>query len=146
MEESQLLRTREKHGRKNPEQPRGVRYWTAVEVPGDMWFMVEAAASDGSDRASVKRFVTTDIAEALQLLHAHHVEWSHLHAYVRIPAVYTGSLFQRVQEVHRVDGSDETLVLRFLSGVMVTVRCGLVTQEQPVGLCHRIYPRVAAHS
>lgn len=146
MDDSQLLRTFEKHGRKLPEQVRGSRFWTAVEVPGDTWFMVEAAASDGADRSSVRRFVTTDVSEALELLRTHHVDWSHLHAYVRIPTVYTGSLFQRVQEVHRVEGPNETLVLRFLSGVMVTVRCGVVTQEQPVGLCHRIYPMLAAHS
>lgn len=146
MNDSQLLRTREIHGRKVPAQERGVRYWTAAEIPGDIWFMVEAAGFDGADRPSVRRFVTTDIVEALELLRKHQVEWAHLHAYVRIPSVYSGSLFLRLQEVHRVEGADDALVLRFQSGVMVTVRCGRVTQEQPVGLCHRIYPLLAPHA
>lgn len=140
MEQPLLLRTDEKDLRRLQLPVRGARYWTAVEVPGEVWWMVEGSQLTAQDRADIRRFITTTLQEALDLMRSRRFVWTSLFAYVREPTAFlNGHLFQRVEEVHRFDPAGELLVC-FSTGVMVSIQDGEMANTKPVGVGHRIYP------
>lgn len=140
MHHSLLLSTREKDSRKLALPVRGLKHWTTAEVPGEVWFMVEGAALTTHHHADVRRFIATNLWDALELMREWRFTWTQLSAYVREPSTFAnGWLFQRVDEVHRFDPAPDLLV-RFSSGVMVAIRNGQMVNERPVGVGQRVYP------
>ena len=135
-----FLRTDEKDSRKLQLPVRGARHWTVVEVPGDVWYMVEGNQLTSFDRADIKRFITTSLQEALDRMRGQRFLSASLFAYVREPTSFvSGHFFQRVKEVHRFDQSGE-LLLYFSKGVMVTIKDAEMSNTRPLGVGQRIYP------
>jgi hypothetical protein len=140
MYEPLFLATREKDSRKLQRSSRGMKYWATAEVPGEVWFMVEGGTMTSRDHVDVRRFITTNLWDALSLMREWPFTWKHLCAYVREPSTFSiGWLFQRVDEVHRFDHASDLLV-RFSSGIMVTIREGQMVNERPVGVGQCVYP------
>ena len=67
MNPTSLLRTRERDLRQFGPPERGVRHWTHVEVPTDIWFVVEGRVNPLEGEPYRKRFVVADFADALRL-------------------------------------------------------------------------------
>lgn len=139
-----MLRTRERDARE-PERPvRGSRYWSTVEVPGDMFFMVECAVAVNHDgtRFEVKRHIATDFWIARDIYAKTACEWSRLYAYIREPSVFDkGHAFQAVAEVSLV-GTRERLMFRFESGLMMQVANGRVSHETHLDVVRKVFPIV----
>lgn len=142
MNQPLFLRTDDKDSRKLQLPVRGARHWTVVEVPGDVWFMVEGNQLISRDCADIKRFITTTLQEALDLVRGRRFVSASLYAYVREPTTFaSGHLFQQVKEVHRFDPSG-ALLLCFSQGVMVTIQGGEVSNTSPVGVGKQVFPWV----
>lgn len=102
--------------------------------------MVEGSQLHSADSADIKRVITTSLDDALERVRTGRLASASLFAYVREPTTFVnGHLFQRVEEVHRFNPAGELLV-RFCTGVMVTIQDGEIGNSQPVGVGHRIYP------
>lgn len=138
----QMLRTKERDSRQ-PEQPaRGSRYWTTVEVPGDMFFMVECAVAVNVEgtRYEVQRNIATDFWVARDLYAKTACEWVRLYAYIREPSIFDrGHTFQTVVEVSQV-GTTDRLLFRFESGLMMHVADGRVSHEAPMDVVRKVFP------
>lgn len=137
-----LLRTRERDSRLSSSSVRGTRSWVSVEVPGDIWFMVECAVAANADgtKLEVKRHITADFWEARDIYIRTAYEWARLCAYVRAPSIFTkGHTFEPVSEVSQV-GSRERLLFRFESGLMLQVVGGNVSHETPLDVVRRVFP------
>lgn len=140
---NQMLRTRERDSRE-PERPvRGSRYWSTVEVPGDVFFMVECAVSTNAEgtRFEVKRQIATDFWVARDIYARTASEWAHIYAYIREPSIFgSGHTFQKVVEVSQV-GTRDRLLYRFESGLMVQVAGGSISHGAPLlDVVRKVFP------
>lgn len=137
-----LLRTRERDCRLLEEQARGSRHWVSVEVPGDLWFVVECAVATERTglNLEVKRHITADFWEARSIYARTACEWAQLFVYVRAPSsLVKGHTFEPVVEVNQV-GATDTLLFRFQSGLMVFVSEGKVTADAPLDVVRKVFP------
>lgn len=138
--DSPLLRTRERDSRQPDVPVRGERFWTHVEVPGDIWFVLECGVETVGGAFSIRRYIATDFWEIRELYKRTVFEWFSLHAFVRSPTDFpTGHLFQTVAEVTRIDAGDK-LLLRMSSGLMLMASGGKVLKEQAIEIGRRVFP------
>lgn len=135
-----LLRTRECDVRQPGAPERGIRLWTHVEVPGDIWFVLECAVETIGTGLDIRRFVTANFWEARALYKKTAFHWASLHAVVRSPVDFpSGQLFQTVSEVLRLDDSD-ALLLRLESGLMLMASGGRMHKGPAIAIGRSVYP------
>jgi hypothetical protein len=137
-----LLRTRERDCQQVQDSPRGSRFWTHVEAPGDILFILECAVQTVGTGMQVRRFVCADFWHARDMHRKTAYEWARLFAYFRAPTDFVGGYsFEPIEEVHRVGSSNSSkLLFRFASGLMVLARNGNVLAEHPLEFGKRVFP------
>lgn len=135
-----LLRTRDRDSRPADSPQRGIRYWSSVEVPGDVWFVLECGVETLGIEFNVRRYIATDFWEVRELYKKTTFDWASLHVFVRSPTDFpSGHLFQAVAEVTRID-QDDKLLLRTTSGLMLMASGGKVVKAPAVALGRRVFP------
>lgn len=140
MNPTSLLRTRERDLRQFGPPERGVRHWTHVEVPTDIWFVVEGRVNPLEGEPYRKRFVVADFADALRLHRESGFDNAMLHAYVCSPALFErGVHFERVNRVFGLARSNGVL-LQFISGLMLVSADGRVEAPCRLDVGTQIFP------
>ncbi len=140
MNPTSLLRTRERDLRQFGPPERGVRQWTHIEVPSDIWFVVEGRITPLDGDPYRKRYVVADIADGLRLYRESGFDSAVLHAYVCAPALFErGVHFERVSRVFRLRSSKGVL-LQFASGLMVVSADGSVQSPGHLDIGTQVFP------
>jgi hypothetical protein len=140
MDQSLLLRTRERDYRKLGPSERGVRQWTNVEVSSDVWFIVEGLVDPIDAEPHVRRYITASFEEALRLYRESGFAKATLQGYVYTPQFApTGAHFGRITRVLALS-APRALVLHFASGFMLVVSDGTVTPLDIIGDGRQMFP------
>lgn len=111
-----------------------------MELPGDLFFILECGVEVLGKGIDVKRFVMADFWQARELYRKTICEWARLLIYVRAPSTFPyGHTFDTVAEVSRVGNEDELLV-RLKSGLMLMIHAGSMQKTRLIEVGTTVFP------
>lgn len=100
---------------------RGIRYWSAVELPSRCWFVVEVCV-DGPNKRDVKHFLALSIDEVKRIqLREEPLQWTQVFLGMRAPLEsVNGVIFERLEEAH-LNAASGQYVYKLASGLTFSV-------------------------
>ena len=112
------------------DKERGSRYWAAVEVLSQTWFVVETCIEE-AEKNEIKRWITTSIREAVQIQRSlEPFIWSQIYVCLRAPqSIRLATLFEVVNEAYQL-GAVESYLYRLENGMSFTS-----SEGQGKGIC-----------
>ena len=118
------------HTPNTQDKERGSRYWAAVEVLSQTWFVVETCIKEAGEN-EIKRWITTSIREAVQIQRTlEPFIWSQIYVCLRAPqSIRLATLFEVVNEAYQL-GAVESYLYRLENGMSFTS-----SEGQGKGIC-----------
>ena len=100
---------------------RGIRHWSAVELPSRCWFVVEVCV-DGPTKRDVKHFIALSIDEVKRIQQREErVRWTQVFLGMRAPLnSVNGVIFELLDEAH-LNTSSGQYIYKLASGLTFSI-------------------------